>query len=316
MNKKFLSVIDCGSNSFHLNIVEIFDPNKYNIIYRRREVVRIGVANKENEFFLSSEGIKKAINVLSDYLTIISEYNSEIIAFATSAIRESVNTALFLKKVKEKLNLDIKIISANEEAELIYSGVCNNLDLFNFDIIHIEIGGGSTEIIYGKKGIIYQKVCLELGAVRLTNMFFPLSGIMQEKILECDSFIENHIKENLSEWENIEFQLATGSAGTIQAITGIIQAESGLDISKIHTFNNILITKVQIDNIFDKVIKTENIGDLNSLKGIHKDRIDIFVAGFLLFYKLISFLKIQKILISSASLREGIIINSINISGK
>lgn len=311
MKKDIFSIIDCGSNSFHLYIMRKIN-NNFEIIDREREVVRIGKSNQDGSIVLTAEGISKAIKVLEYYYSKIKLYNADVFIAATSAIREAVNKNELLEKVENALGLKINIISEEDEAKYIFKGVCRNLKLKDKKILHIEIGGGSTEIASGMNCILYSSACLRIGAVKLFHLFFEDKKVSGERISECQRYIRNLFDENFSKFEINSFDVFTGSAGTIQAITRINQTFKNTSNFLNLTFNNINLDKKFIDELYSYFIQIKSIDEIKSLKGVPPDRTDIILPGFLILYEYFKYFEIPELIVSSTSFREGLIYSLID----
>ncbi len=129
--KKCIAAIDMGTNSFHLIIVEVRRNGAFKIIDREREVIRLG-SHSKNGFSIISEGeMEKAIDILLEFGKIARFYNAEIRAIATSAVREAKNKNEFIERVYESTGISVEAIKGKDEAELIYLGIQNVIDVKN-----------------------------------------------------------------------------------------------------------------------------------------------------------------------------------------
>ena len=150
MNKT-IAAIDIGTNSFHLVIAEIDIKNRFKILTKSKEVVRLG--NSSNDMkYISEESIIRGVEVLKRFKLICESYNAEIIAVATSATREALNQNEFKLRVFSETGIEINIVSGYEEARLIYLGIMQSLEIFDKKILMVDIGGGSTEFLVGHSG--------------------------------------------------------------------------------------------------------------------------------------------------------------------
>ncbi|MRS05125.1 Ppx/GppA family phosphatase, partial [bacterium] len=164
-----VAFLDIGTNSIRLLIVRIHLNHSVSILTQQKEVVRLG----EGEFTdrtLKPEAMQRAILVCQKFREMAQSRNAdEIIAVATSATREASNQKEFLKLLKEKAHLKVHAISGKEEARLIYLGVASGLNLGDQQVLFIDIGGGSTELIIGGQQQYVDMESLHLGAIRLAG---------------------------------------------------------------------------------------------------------------------------------------------------
>ncbi|MCX8057339.1 MAG: Ppx/GppA family phosphatase [Ignavibacteria bacterium] len=323
MNNNRIAAIDLGTNSFHLVIVELKNisditsleeleaNNNFNILYRQREIVRINVGENNQTNRLTNEGINRAIKVLKQFKTKIEEYGAVTHAIATSAIREAENRDEFLNYVKDNLGIEIKVVSGFEEAHLIYLGVLQGLNVYDKQILLIDIGGGSTELLIGKQGRVLYASSFKLGAVRLAQKFFDGGKTFSKKQKqECIEYIQNTFAKNLKPIERLGFEKVIGTSGQIQSIARLLYLD---EIEKIEyrTFHDVEFSTKQFENVSRKLLECEKLDEVKSIKTIDEKRAEIIIPGTLILKEIIEKLKIQNVTVCNYALREGIIIDAI-----
>ncbi len=323
MNNKRIAAIDLGTNSFHLLIVELrdVDANSYslenginrsfNILYRQREIVRINIGKKINPKFLPEEGIQRALKVLAEFKEKINEFDAEIFAIATSAIREAENRDEFLKLVNDELGIEINVVSGYEEARLIYLGVLQGLNVYNKQILLIDIGGGSTELLIGKRGKVLFVSSLKIGAVRLAQRFFSQSEkFSEDQKKECENFIEQIVVPNIKPIKKIGYDQVIGTSGEIQAIARMIFNEV-YDSYNYKPIDNVEFTYKQFEKVSKKIFNAKSLSELKALPALDEKRSEIILPGTLILKVLLEKLNIGRITVSASALREGIIIDAL-----
>src|SRR4030065_351075 len=252
MNKG-IAAVDMGTNSFHLIIVQVKSDGSFKIIDREREMIRLG-SHSGKQFTLISEGeMEKAIDVLKDFNKIAQLYKAEIRAIATSAIREAKNKSEFIDRVYEEIGITVEAIDGKTEAELIYLGVQNDLDVEDKRILCVDIGGGSTEFLLGEKGISEFAESIKIGAVRLSKMFFPDFHLTESGIDMCRQYIKDKLDTNTNLHPNHNFELAIGSSGTIVAAASIISFRRSGKFKK--TMNGFTFTANEIFELIENSSK-------------------------------------------------------------
>lgn len=323
MNNKRIAAIDLGTNSFHLLIVELRDINSnsisienginrsFNILYKQREIVRINIGKKNNPKFLPEEGIQRALNVLDEFKEKIDEFDAEVFAVATSAIREAENRDEFLKLVNDKLGIEINVVSGYEEARLIYLGVLQGLNVYNKQILLIDIGGGSTELLIGKRGKVLFVSSLKIGAVRLAQRFFNQSeNFSEHQKKKCENFIEQIVVPNIKPIKKIGYDQVIGTSGEIQAIARMIFNEV-YDTYNYKPIDNVEFTYKQFEKVSKKIFNAKSLNELKSLPALDEKRSEIILPGTLILKVLLEKLNIDRITVSASALREGIIIDAL-----
>jgi len=166
-----LAVIDCGTNTFNLLIVEVKNT-AYTKIFNTRHSVKLGEGTI-NKGFIDAVPFNRGIAALVDFKIHITKYNVEkTLAYATSAIRDAKNGLDFITKTKLDLDIDINIIDGNREAELIYLGNKVAANLKNEPALIMDIGGGSTEFIIANGQQIFWKQSFLCGDKNVCTAFF------------------------------------------------------------------------------------------------------------------------------------------------
>lgn len=323
MYPKRIAAIDLGTNSFHLVIAELKDIDKvtsieefeskgnFEILYRQREVVRINVGKKGETNRLPQEGIERAIKVLREFKDKIDQYGAITHAIATSAIREAENRDEFLNYVKENLGIEIKIVSGYEEARLIYLGVLQGLNVYDKKILLIDIGGGSTELLIGRRGKILYAASFKLGAVRLTQKFFNGGKSFSHKNKsDCEKYINEVIADNFKLIKQIGFDQVVGTSGEIQTIARLLYLKEK-EKGEYKNFHNVDFNINQFNKVAEKILQAETIDELTSIPNLDDKRAEIVVAGTLILKVILKKLKIEKMTVSAFALREGIIIDAV-----
>lgn len=299
-----VAVIDLGTNSFRLVIAKIFGC-RYKIIKQEREVIHLRDKSDNLFYKIKEEKIDEAIHILKRFYEISKKHNAKIYAFGTSALRDATNNIKFISLVKEKFDFEIKILSGNEEAQLISYGINFYYDVKDKNILIFDLGGGSTEFVIQKnRNIIFNK-SLNIGAVRQTQKWFNDFSFSDENIYNCQKEIDNELNEV---FVDNNFEQIFGIGGTINAVTWLIEKNI---YNRDHNFK-VLPNYVINKNVF---IKVKNIilnhalkNELNKNIGIDDQRTKIIVAGILIVDKIFEKINCEKIISPGISIRDSFII--------
>lgn len=211
------AIIDLGTNTFNLLIVE-----GNTTLVKTKIAVKLGEGGI-TKGYIAEAPFQRGLDALKTHLQTIKEYQAErTLAFATSAIRSANNGDDFVAQVKTELGLNIEVIDGDKEAELIYLGVQQALDLGNNNKLIMDIGGGSTEFIICNKKEIFWKQSFQLGAARLLEKFQPKDPITSTEIKE----IEHYLEETLTSlWEVLQkhpCNTLVGSSGSFDTLADAI----------------------------------------------------------------------------------------------
>ncbi len=285
-----LAAIDIGTNSIRLLLCRK-KKNNFETIKRRLETPRLGAGAQDDH--LTTLAIKRSIKVLREYMQEAKEAGAEIIAIATSAVREAENKEEFLTKVKTELGIDIKVISGQKEAQISYQGMVEGFKKLPDDILTIDIGGGSTELIYGDQKKCFDYNSFKIGAIRLTKEFGESFRAMENKVQKA-------LKPYLN---NKKVEQLLGAGGTITTLAAIKNSLAEYDHNLIHGYK---LTKEDIIEIFTR-LKKLSLAERKQVVGLNADRADIILAGIIILEVIMYLIGIDEIIVSDQGLLEGVV---------
>ncbi|MFM7769824.1 MAG: phosphatase, partial [Bacteroidota bacterium] len=185
---KRVAVIDCGTNTFNLLVLEIESKTDWKIIFKTKLAVKIGVGGfSENK--IMPERLARALDALASYhATAQSLAVDEVRIFATSAVRESKNGSELVDKVRQLFNWEINVISGDREAELIFEGVNQAVEERFSDYLIMDIGGGSTEFVIVKNNKAIWRKSYLMGVSRIFEWLKPSSRITNDEVLRLKNY--------------------------------------------------------------------------------------------------------------------------------
>ncbi len=191
-----VAAIDCGTNSIRLLIADI-DGNNFREITRQMEVVRLGQGVDKTGAF-HPDAIARTLAAVDLYAAEIAKRGVEKIRFcATSATRDATNRALFIDGVKERLGIEPEVIAGEVEAALSFQGATKDFDKSEGPFLVIDIGGGSTEFVFGTD-VVEAARSMNIGCVRMSERHFtgdqPDPGQIAAAIEDIDEAIRQAAK--------------------------------------------------------------------------------------------------------------------------
>lgn len=295
---KRTTVIDIGSNSVRMVIYEKTSRFAFHILHEAKAKVRLSEEAYQNNGNLQKLPMQRTYDALENFLTISTSLKSrKILCVATSALRDAPNKKLFLKKVSKNLKLNIKVIDGTREAYLGAMSCANLLPTIN-NAISVDIGGGSTEFSIINNKNVTNTISLELGTVRLKELFFDKN--------ERENAIA-YIDSKLEVLNEIEVQTIIGIGGTFRAISDAIIKNSNYPLKKLHGFETTASKfKIFLDNILEA--NEEKLKKLN----IQNDRFDIIKPGALILSRLLHKLSsVTNLVTSGVGVREGVYLSDL-----
>ena len=261
--------------------------------------VRISENAYKNDGSLQEEPMQRAYDALCNFLSIASSYKArKILCVATSALRDAPNKSVFLKKVRNGLGLNIKVIDGEKEA--LYGGIAAaNLLPSEPNAITVDIGGGSTEfaLIKGKK--VENPISLDLGAVRLKELFFDKGDIDGAK---------HYIDKELEKLQNVDdVDTVIGIGGSFRALSSALMDMEEYPFEKLHAYEpNFKNFKKLLSNI----LEAKSPKELKKLS-IKDERLDVIAPGALILSRIIKKLSIKRLVTSGVGVREGVYLSDI-----
>lgn len=300
-----VAVIDLGTNTFNLLIVDVLAAGRYQTIFNTKIAVKIGegamTAGK-----LLPEPMKRAKNALAEYLKIIEQHSCEkTLAFATSGIRSTSNGAEFVAEVKSELGLQINVIDGLEEATLIYEGVNLAIPFGEEPMLIMDIGGGSTEfIIADATGVLWMK-SYDLGISRILQMFKLNDPLEESDFKKLHKLFTENLQELIQNCRKFGVKTLIGSSGSFDSFIEMIWAEKG--ISKLAS--SVVSEEFdlsELTRLHDRLV----VADYETRKcipGLVEMRVDtIHIASYMVQWVL-AVNVLERLLLSSYALKEGVL---------
>jgi exopolyphosphatase/guanosine-5'-triphosphate,3'-diphosphate pyrophosphatase len=302
-----VAVIDLGTNTFNLLVVEFEDSQAYKILYSNKLPVKLGKSGIDKKE-IRPDAITRGLNALERHLQTIHEFNAgKIFAVATSAIRSARNGDQFVKLVRQKFGIEIEVIDGDREAELIYLGVKQAVPMNGEKALILDIGGGSNEFIIADGNNIYWKKSYPLGVARLLAKFKPSDPISIEEIEFISNYLEERLSDLFEEFKKHEIHTLVGASGSFETITAMIRA----DHAQFESETGVSPEATQIDltdfeNLYQKLINS-TLKERKQMKGLESMRLEMIVVATLVVKFILQKLKLQQLIQSNFALKEGLI---------
>ncbi|WP_341206259.1 Ppx/GppA family phosphatase [uncultured Psychrosphaera sp.] len=288
-----VAVLDIGSNSFHLTIVQI-NNKKLNIIHKSKYkvgladgLVNTGLINPD-AFSLGLETLKKVKVVLEHYPI------KTVRVIATQALRCANNTNDFISQAQNVFPYPIEVIQGKEEARLIYKGVISQVYSEQVQLV-IDIGGGSSEFVIGHGLEPKLLTSLNIGCVSFTNQFFADGQVSLENFNNAIQAASTEIKNIAQTYKQLGWETCLGTSGSIESIFSVIEM---MDKNKLVTLHN-------LETLMSQIIEFKSI-DALQLGDINKERQHVFPAGLAILIAMFRTLTITQMQYSHADLGQGV----------
>lgn len=301
---KRFAAIDIGTNTILLLIAEIVGKDSFKALEDQAVMTRLGEGVDRNGL-LSEAGQRRSLEVLRSYLSRCRRLRVEEVAvIGTSALRDATNAAEFRALVKRELKWDLRILSGEEEAWYSYLAVQRGIQSQTSEILVIDVGGGSTELIWGRAGRLHRWTSLQMGGVRLTERFLPSDPVQEKEFARLTKTIDDELQATLGDWvRGPTFGLAVGTAGTFTTLAAIEKGLRRYSHSEVHgSFLSRATVQRQI-----AFFKSKTVAERKKIPGLEPKRADVILAGALLIDRIMDLFRLERILVSDQGIRYGLL---------
>jgi exopolyphosphatase / guanosine-5'-triphosphate,3'-diphosphate pyrophosphatase len=297
------AIIDCGTNTFNLLIAELDIYGKYKILLNTKKSVKLGEGGLINNR-ITPNAFKRGIDTFCEFVELAESYNADSIkAFATSAVRSSINGPEFVKTVLEKTKIIIQVLNGDTEAQYIFKGVNLAIGKINSPVLIMDIGGGSTEFIIAEDEKVLWKKSFDLGASRLLQEFNPQDPITPDEIQKIKDYFKEILQPLAARIKKNPVQTLIGCSGSFESLADLIRHEKSEFSLNGHLY------QFEIDDFRNQhkklIASTES--QRRQMPGLVEYRVDTIVFATILIRHVIKRFKIDNLYYSSYSLKEGIL---------
>lgn len=302
--KVIVGAIDIGTNSVRLIIAEKKN-SKWRDLVRTVEVTRLG-EGVDKTHTITREAMERTLAVLSQYKEMMERYGAERQkVVSTSAMRDAKNSTEFIALVRERLGLDIEVISGEEEGRLTFSGaVCqDSLAPKGAIVLVVDVGGGSTEYIYGKDNEVFGVTSLNIGSVRLTEQFLKHDPPLKEELDNARDAILGASRPVFKALAEANPEVMIAVAGTATQLAAVLYEVEPYDPEKIHGSK---VTFIQLESLINRIAAMPN-EKRKTLKGMHPKRADVLIGGSLILEETLKSLHLSEMIISEKDILDGLI---------
>lgn len=306
MSTELHAAIDIGTNTVLL-LVAVKNEKVLDSIHEDQRIPRLG-RGVDASGNLFEESVERVMEVLKEYKGILSSNFPDIKTLsvtATSAVRDAANRDYLIDMIKEETGFDVNVLSGRQEAKLTYMGALSMLPQEDNAAV-IDIGGGSTEIAYGKNGKLLDSHSFNMGSVRFTERFINSDPPAGEQVNSCRNEIKLILQTRPFEinWKREEVSLI-GVAGTV---TSLAYIDMGLTRYDTNQINGYRLSRNVIKEWAEKISMTKVKTLEEQYPEVMKGRAEVILAGILILDEFMNFYGIPEVKVSTGGIRHGAIL--------
>jgi exopolyphosphatase/guanosine-5'-triphosphate,3'-diphosphate pyrophosphatase len=294
-----VAAIDCGTNSIRLLIADITDDN-FNEVLRTMEIVRLGQGVDQNKVF-HPDAIDRTLKAVELFRDQIASKGVEKIRFcATSATRDATNRNLFIDGVRQILGIEVEVIPGEEEAALSFIGATKELRQSDAPFLVVDIGGGSTEFVFGSEKVDFAK-SVNIGCVRMSERHLNTQPPSMAQIAQAIVDIDIAITQAAVVVPITTAKTLVAVAGTATTVAAAALELNNYDRHLIH------LSRISASNVHKVAasFQSMNKDQIASLGFMHPGRVDVITAGSLVLSRIMAATGASEFVASESDILDG-----------
>lgn len=301
-----IAAIDVGSNSVHMIVCRIRPDMSFDVIDREKDMIRLGATSLGGRA-LSAAAVTQAMQSLVKFKRLAESHGvEEIVAAATSAVREAKNGGDFIRRARREVGIRIRVISGTEEARLIHMAAAYAVGVGRHRSVVIDIGGGSTEITLGTSLRLDMSRSFKLGALRLTERFGDADPLSRRSERRLVRHIGKEAGPFLRQLKARGFERVIGCSGTICSL-GTLAVGRRRPTDDVR---NLRVAARDLHRLRQRLTPL-TVAQRVAIPGLDPRRADLSAVGAVLLDTLIDHLGAAEITLSDFALREGLVLDYI-----
>ncbi len=295
-----IGIIDCGTNTFNLLISEE-KQGVWTTVFTNKIAVKLGKGGM-SKGFIPADRLARGMDALNIHYNALLNFNvKHVRVFATSALRDAGNSYDFVREAKAKFNFDVQIIDGDREAQLIFEGVKQTVELTEELVTVVDIGGGSTEFIIGNKDGVKWKISLPLGVARMYEFVQPSDPLTTEELTRLDEFFAHILSPLTKALQKFPSNTLIGSSGSFDTLFELYSRSLASPLER--KLANPLPTEVFFD-LHHKLVKA-NRAERTAMPGMVPLRVDYIALATSLVEHLLKNYSFDQLYHSDYALKEG-----------
>ncbi len=297
-----LAAIDIGTNSTKMTVADVSALGLLSVVSEDSDVTRLG-EGVDHSRRLGDVPMARTLEAVVRFADAARAAGAEtVLGAGTSALRDAVNGADFIARIKASADVEIQIISGDREAQLAYAAVRSDSSLgipAEASLLVFDIGGGSTELILGDASGVGRYKSLDIGAVRLSERFLQSDPPAEIELTQARQYASNA----LATFPVPSPLLVAGIGGTALNIAAVMSGHTPPNPDSIHGTS---VSSAEVADAFAR-FSSASLADRKTIPGLEPKRADVIVAGALILDALLTYFSADRFLLSARGLRYGLL---------
>ncbi len=291
------AVIDLGTNTFHLLIVEGNGNGRLEEIYRKRIFVQLA---EESITRIGAGAFERGLTALREYREALDKHEvTNVRAFGTAALRRAENSVEFRAAIKKETGIEVEVIGGDEEAKLITEGVRLAIPMDEKPVLIMDIGGGSVEFIIANNEDVFWAQSFPVGVAVLFNDFHKNEPISPKEIANVRQFLDKKLASLKTALRAHHVDALVGASGTFDVL------EAMLVDMKPHPLHAILQAK-DFYPIYEKIVSA-GLDERLKINKLPAQRAQLIVVALVLIHYVLDLIEVEKIIVSMYAMKEGML---------
>ena len=298
--------IDIGTNTLLMVVAEVAEDGTLTVLEDLHEIPRLG-AGVDATHMIAEDSTQRAVQVLRRYRSILHEYGDPpVVCVGTSALRDAHNQDDVLWELNDALGETVRVIDGVTEARLTYLGTVGATET---PTVVCDIGGGSTELVFGSSGAMHDRVSLQIGCVRLSERWCTPGPVSDVSRAALSKDIRHALTHSAFPVPKDPAPLIA-VAGTPTALATLDLGLTSFDALRVEGY---MLTRNSVAQLRDRLLDLGPEG-LATLAGVDPRRADILPAGAAILFEIMDFLHSPNVRVSTRGLRYGAALLAAGIS--
>ncbi len=295
-----VAVVDMGTNSTRLLVCDA-EGGRISELERRSTVTRLG-RGVDTSRKLAAEAIEDVCDTVASYMDVVKAHDCDrFVAVATSAVRDADNRGAFTGELRERFEIDARVLTGDDEARLTYLGATHDRETAR-DTLVVDIGGGSTELVVGSGSEVSFHASLNAGTVRHTERHISHDPAEAGELEALAGDVRALIDRALSGSDFAHARSGIGVAGTPTSLSAIQQELDPYDADAVHESK---LTLQEIQRMFSR-LAAKSLEERLEVTGLHPGRAPTIVAGVVILIQVMRAFGLSEIEVSEHDILYGV----------